>query len=186
MSMKPPSIEYALRQNWSTKEDMLQYNVPRNEFRYQHLVTGAPTTNGVVYSAISCSTNASSKTSNIYTVGSTMTLNWPGLEGFYVDEMEVGLTIAARSTAAQSTFGYSWQIKDDDATTWQNITTYKTYKGTTLTWDERTLSHNKVTVGTGYNKLPLSLRLKFYSRSTKGKMKIKSSSYVAIRPKKQS
>lgn len=185
MSMKPPSVEEALRQEWSTKEDLVRYNVPRNESRVVRLVSGAPTTNGVVYSAISCSTAATSKSSGQYTVGSTYTLTWPGLEGFYADEIEVGLTVAARSTAAQSTFGYSWQMKDDDATTWQNMTTFKTYKGTTLTWDERTVSHSKVTTGTGYSKLPLSLRLRFYSKSAKGKMKIKSSSYVAIRPKKQ-
>lgn len=186
MSFKPPSVEYGFRQEWSTKDDFVRYNHQRENQQIVRLVSGTPTTNGVVYSAISCSTAASSKTSAVYTVGSTYTLAWAGLEGFYVDELEVGLTIAARSTAAQSTFGYSWQIKDDDATTWQNVTTFKTYKGTTLTWDERTLSHSKITTGTGYNKLPLELRLRFYSKSAKGKMKIKSSSYVAIKAKKYS
>jgi len=184
MSIKPPSVEFALRQEWSTKEDIVRYNVPRNESRKMFLVPANPST-GTVFSAVSCSTNASSKSSNTYTVGSTYSLNWPGLEGFYVDELEVSLSALGRSTAAKSTFGYSWQIKDDDATTWQNMTTFKALKGTTLTWTTMTVAHTNVNTGTGYNKLPLSLRLRFYSKSAKGQMKIKGTSYVSLRPKKQ-
>jgi hypothetical protein len=183
----PPSVEAMNQENWSTKEGVLPLYAPRHQQNIVHFVTGAPTTSGVVYTTASYkgTTVGSSKSSGIFVVNdSTFNIKYPGLEGFYVDELELGLTIAARSTGAQSTFGYNWQIKNSTGSTWQNITTYKTYKATTLTWDERTLSHNNVTVATGYNRMPLVIRLRAYSKSKNGYVKVKSSSYAAIKVKK--
>lgn len=189
MSIKPPSVEYGFRQEWSTKEDFIRYQHLREAQNVVHLISGKPTSNGVVYSPYSSWTTGSSKSSNIVTVGgSTYTVAWPGLDGFYVDELEVGLTFDAIRSTGKTTVGYSWQIKNDDETNWTSMTTWGKILAvpTTNTVASRTVSHNKVTTGSGYNKLPLELRLRAYSESAGSKARIKSSSYVAIKAKKSS
>lgn len=192
MTHKPPSVEYGFRQEWSTAEDFVRYNHQRENQKVIHLVEGKPTSDGVVYSGVTSWSTGSSKSSNILTVGAsggtTYSLAWPGLEGFTVEEMEVGLTFEGKNTTGKTTIGYSWQYKNTTGTTaqWTSMTTWgKTLAcATTNTYSAKTVSHNKVSLGSGYNKLPMELRLRAYSKSAKGRGRIKSSSYVAIKAKK--
>lgn len=155
-----------------------------------HLVGGALTTAGVQYGTESTqSTGATSKSTAIKTNLSS-TLNWPGLEGKYIDEAEFGLTVAFKSTAvAATTIGYVWQIKSQGETTWTNISAVETTKGSTVAaYTERTVSGYRLyrdgSLAAGYNRLPLNIRLRFFSKgASAGKIKVKSSSYIAIKPR---
>ena len=156
-----------------------------------HLVGGALTTAGTQYTSYTTqSTGLTSNSSALKTVLSS-TINFPGLEGLYIDELEAGLTIEELSTAvAATTFGYVWQMKNSTGSSWTNITAVKTAKGSTTTTPlSQTVSgvrlHRDSSLSTGYNKLPINLRLRFFAKSAaaKAKVRVKSSSYVAIKPR---
>lgn len=185
MSGKPPSVEKGFRDSWSTVEDMPVYYAPRHEARTFRLLTGNLTTDGVQRSGFTSSSGTPSS-NQIFTV-STATITWPGLDGFYADELEAGLTCGLRSSSGTSgtTIGFRWELKNSTGSTWQAMhSTYKKVKAGTSTDVERTFS-GYASLGLGYNKLPLHIRLRAFARQ-KGKLRIKNSSYVAIKVKKSS
>lgn len=185
MSRKPPSAEAALRQEWSTAEDFIRYNAPRHQQQVIKLISGSLTTDGVQYSTWTRATSSGSSKSTMHYSGSTYPVVWAGLEGFYVDELEAGLTLELMGTQAATTLGYRWEVKDDDESTWSALSTWRTVKGGTSTAISRTLS-GYGSLATGYNKLPLETRVRFFTKGTRGKFRVKSSSYIAIKAKKQS
>ena len=193
---KPPSVEYLYRDAYiSTKEDMINFHVPRHQQYVYHLITNkALTSDGVAWSAPTtaqdtCATG-SCETSYIVTAFAT-TISWPGLEGFYIQELECGLTMGALtpSQTSQTTAAFAWEIKDDDESTWTQLSTFKELLPASNTAIEFTLSgYGKL--GAGYNKLPLGIRLRGYRKTDAGsditKFYVKNSSYVAIKVKKSS
>ena len=183
MTRKPPSVEAALRQEWSTKEDIVGYGINRFGGPVTHLIKGNLTTDGNQYStwAQVPASSYSSKTS-YYISGSTYSIDWPGLDGLYAKEIEAELGIALMSTEAATTVGFRWEIKDDDETTWTPMqSTFIKLKAGTSTAVQRTVS-GYAPLSTGYNKLPLEVRLRFYSRATASlaKFRVKNTSYVKI------
>jgi len=190
MSGKPPSQEYGYRRGMSTKEDMPDYNHPRHQQRITRLVKGNLTTNGTQWSTWVETT--STPTSNQLFATVATTVSWPGLEGFYIDELEAGLTCALMATStgeasSGSTMGYRWEAKDSAEATWTALSTWRLVGSPgTSTGTERTVS-GYAPLAAGYNKIPLLVRLRAYKKSGQmGKVRIKNSSYVAIKPKKQS
>jgi len=183
MGRKPPSAEAGLRQEWSTAEDLVKYGIDRHGGPAVHLIKGNLTTAGSQYSTwAQVPASSYSSKSSYYISGSTYTLAWPGLEGLYAKELEAGLTVSLSSTEAATTIGFRWQMKNDDETTWTGIqSTFVKLKAGTSTAVERTVS-GYTPLATGYNKLPLEVRLRFYSRATASlaKFRIKNSSYVRI------
>ncbi len=156
------------------------------------LVGGNITTAGIQYSDYSTQTTGITSKSSALKTSLSSTLNWPGLEGRYIDELEAGLTCEFLSTAvAVTTVGYFWEMKNSTGSTWQRISAVETTKGSTVatTPASRTLSGNRLyrdaSLATGYNKLPINLRLRFFAKSAtaKAKFRVKSSSYIAIKPR---
>ncbi len=149
------------------------------------------TSNGAQYTAPTTpgSTSISSKTTRCHTAVSS-TINWPGLDGSFIDEIEFGLTAAIRgATATASTMGYFWQWKNATATTvaasWKYLTPPASCEASTA-YVDRTFSGYAQT-GAGRNKLPINIRLLFWAKTvSKGAIKIKNSSYVKIKAKKTS
>ncbi len=187
MTVKPASHEHGFRREYSTLEDMPRYNHPRHQQRITKLVKDQKlTTAGVQWSTFVETTSTPTSKSSNYIATQATTISWPGLEGYNVDEMEAGLTGSFMSTKGTSgtTIAFRWEIKDDDETTWTAISTFKKIAGGTSTGVERTVS-GSVSLGAGYKKLPLLIRMRAYARTTHGKIRIKSSSYVAIKAKKQ-
>uniref|UniRef100_A0A6H1ZVW0 Uncharacterized protein n=1 Tax=viral metagenome TaxID=1070528 RepID=A0A6H1ZVW0_9ZZZZ len=184
------SAEEVLQSQFCSSEQA-QLNVMRNYPYTARLVGGALTTAGVQWGALSTLTTgpATSKSSNMITVLSS-TISWPGLDGEYIDEMEVGLTASLRSTVhstvSETTVGFVWQIKDQSETTWTNINTAVTLRSTIAA--ERTVSGYRMrgdaTLATGYNKLPINIRMRAYTKNSspyKGRARVKSSSYVIVK-----
>lgn len=196
MTHKPPSAEYGFRRDMSTADDYLQHNAPRHEQRIIKLVKDQKlTTDGVQWSTWVETTSTPTSAAADYIATQPTTLNWPGLQGFYVDEMEAGLTGAFMVTstgvttgaAVYSTMAYRWELMDNDESTYTAISTWKMVaKAGTSTAVEKTVS-GYASLGTGYNKLPLLIRLRGYAESGKmHKMHIKNSSYIAVKAKKSS
>ena len=185
MVRQPETYDIQLAEDYSTNEGALKADVAkRNQSFTKHILSGEPTTDGVRWSAVTCTTGTPcSKSSNIVTVGdSTYTISWPGLDGWYVTDLEVGLVCGIRSTKGdtRTTIGFEWEYKDDDETTWTGLTTFHTFAtSSTIAYLEITQSGYPLPA-TGYNKLPLELRLRAYSKTTKSNFKIKNSSYVKI------
>ncbi|KKN36481.1 hypothetical protein LCGC14_0773040 [marine sediment metagenome] len=167
-----------------------QWVIQRNyEYTIHPFRTTYLTSDGVQYlTAVAASTAVSSKTSNCSEAVSS-TINWPGLDGSFIDEIEFGLTAGIRAaTATVSTVGYFWQWKNstvaDVAANWKYLTAAKTEASTVSV--DRTLSGYAKT-GSGYNKLPINVRLLFWAKTaSKGSVKAKSSSYIKIKAKKTS
>lgn len=190
---KPPSHEYGFRRAMSTLEDMPDYHHPRHQRKVIRLVKGQNlTADGVQWSTWTETTSTPTSKSSNYIATTPITVSWPGLEGFNVDEMEAGLTCALMATStgeatSASTMAYRWEMKDDNESTYTAISTWKLVGSPgTSTGIERTVS-GYVSLGSGYKKLPLLIRLRAYKESGQmGKVRIKNSSYVTIMPKKQS
>lgn len=165
--------------------------ITENNGNIARLVGGNLTTLGSQYNTFTTqSTGITSNTSALKTAFSS-TINFPGLEGLYIDEFEAGLTVEFKSTAvAATTVGYLWQMKNSTGSTWTNITAVETTKGsTTTTPTARTVSGYRLyrdsSLSTGYNKLPINLRLRFFAKSaaSAAKIRVKNSSYVAVKPR---
>lgn len=189
----PPSVEYGFRQEWSSADSYQKYNAPRHQQYVYHLVDNKfLTSDGVAWSTVggnnTCDTG-SSKSSMIIT-GYASTMSWPGLQGFYIQELECGLTVGVMGGGdTASTARFRWEIKNSTGSTWQAISTYKGLASGSSTKTEYTVSgYGKL--GLGYNRLPLGIRLRGYRRSDVGSSEInfyvKNSSYVAIKAKKSS
>jgi len=185
---KPSAGDEAILRGYHSSEEaheVIMKNYPY--VRHPFVTTGYLTTDGVQYSTItSGSTGVTSKSTAVVTSQVT-TLNWPGLDGEYVDEMEAGLTIALASSgvvsSSASTLGWVWEMKDSDESTWTIISSGADVAGVDA-WTERTNS-GYVKCNSGYNKLPLHLRLKGWGKTASHlQVKIKNSSYVKIKPKK--
>lgn len=189
MARKPPSFDIAVQEEWSTKESLTPAFAPRHQQKVVRLITDELSSNGVQWSGWSeTSAAGSSKSTDVVTVGSTYTIGWAGLEGFYLDELEAGLTAQFMSTKGTSgtTVGFRWEYKDDSENSWAALSTWRTFKAGTSTAVSRTLS-GYAPLTTGYNKLPLEVRLRLYKKASadgKAKGRIKNSSYVAIKVKK--
>lgn len=177
--------------NYSTATGKMR-KVMENYPYIAHLVGGAITTAGIQYTAYTTQTTGITSLSSALKTALSSTINWPGLEGKYIDEAEFGLTLEELSTAvAATTFGYIWSMKNSTGSAWQNITAVESTKGSTvdITPLSRTVSgyrlHRDGSLATGYNKLPINLRLQFFAKSAtaKAKVRVKSSSYVAIKPR---
>lgn len=161
-----------------------QWVIQRNyEYTIHPFKTTYLTSDGSQYlTAVAVTTGITSKSTALSTAVSS-TINWPGLDGSYIDEIEFGLTAGMRAaTATVSTIGFYWQWKDDDATTWQLLSTARL--AITTGYADRTMSGYAKT-GTGYSKLPVAVRLIFWGKTaSKGSVKAKCSSYVKIKAKK--
>jgi hypothetical protein len=187
--MKPQSIDEALFKIYSTAGDVLRVK-PEDEY-VAHLIGGALTTAGIQYGTLTTQSTGITSLAGLKNCLAS-TISWPGLEGCYIDELEAGLTIEFAATAvAATTMGYIWEIKNKGETTWTAITAVETTKASTVaTYTARTVSGYRLyrdgTLDAGYNKLPLNIRCRFFAKNAaaKGKMRVKSSSYVAIKPKK--
>lgn len=166
------------------------WTIQRNEDYVVHpFRTTYLTSDGVQYIAATTvgTTSVSSKTSQCNLAVSS-TINWPGLDGSWIDEVEFGLTAGvqgATGTTATS-IGWFWQWKNSTATTveasWKYLCTARSNKSTIYV--DRTIS-GYAKVGTGYNKLPFNVRLMFFGKVVgRGGAKPKNSSYIRIRAKK--
>ena len=181
---KAVSGDDALHKSFHSSEVAIETIVKNLPYTVHPFVAGRYlTTAGIQWSTITTgSTGITSGSSAVVTHAAT-TINWPGLDGEYVDEMEAGLTMAFAASATGSTGGFVWEMKDSDGSTWTIISSAAKWQ-TTKAWKERTNS-GYVKLGTGYNKLPLHLRLKAWNKlASKIQVKIKNSSYVRIKPKK--
>ena len=183
MGRKPPSAEAGLRQEWSTAEDLVRHGIVRHDGPITHLIKGNLTAVGSQYSTWTWTDAAGNSKSSMHVSGSTYTVAWPGLEGLFAKEIEAGFTISVLSTvnkgSSGTTVGWRWEMKDDNESSWSAISTYRLFKAATSTATEKTAS-GYAPLATGYNKLPLEVRLRFYSRGNKGKFRVKNSSYIAI------
>lgn len=177
-------MDGAISRAFSTAEDALRL-IAKNEPYVAKLVGGDLTTNGAQYSAkTTVSTGATSK-STAHTTAFSSTISWPGLDGSYIDEIEFGLTANINSCA--STIGYRWEMKNATGSTWQVLSTFRELKNTT--YADETQSGIRLyrdgSLATGYNRLPINLRLRFYSETaSKGWARVKSSSYIKIKPRR--
>ena len=189
-------------QEWREVEE-LQLSTASNKLRrvmenypyVAHLVGGAITTAGIQYTTYVVQTTGITSKSSALKTAISSTISWPGLEGKNIDEAEFGLTIEQLSTGtastavAATTFGYFVQMKNSTGSTWQNISAVETTKGSTsATPRSRTLSGYRLyrdgSLATGYNKLPINIRIRFFGKSqVNTKLRVKSSSYVAIKPR---
>ncbi len=174
---------------WSSASNTMRRTMENYPY-VANLVGGAITTAGIQYSAYTTQTTGITSKSSALKVALSSTISWPGLEGKYIDEAEFGITVSALSTAvAATTFGYLVSIKNSTGSTWTNISAMETTKGSTViaTPTERTLSgvrlYRDSSLAAGYNKLPINLRIQFFAKnaSSKTKMRIKASSYVALK-----
>lgn len=171
--------------------ELAQWFIQRNyEYTIHPFKTTYLTSDGSQYlTAVAATTAISSKTSLCTSVVSS-TINWPGLDGSFIDEIEFGLTAGIRAaTATVSTMGYFWQWKNATATTvaasWKYLSAPASCEASTV-YVDRTFSGYAKT-GTGYNKLPINVRLLFWAKTaSKGSLKAKCSSYVKIKAKKTS
>lgn len=186
--MKPQTIHEALSKIYSTAGDVFRVK-PEDQY-VAHLVGGALTTAGVQYGTLT--TQSTGISSAAMKTCLATTISWPGLEGCYIDELEAGLTVEFAATAvAATTMGYIWEMKDQGETTWTAITAVETTKASSVaTYTARTVSGYRLyrsgTLAAGYNKLPINLRCRFFAKNAaaKGKMRVRNSSYVAIKPRK--
>ncbi len=174
---------------WSSASDIMRRTMENYPY-VAHLVGGAITTAGIQYTAYTTQTTGITSNSSALKTALSSTISWPGLEGKNIDEAEFGITVSMLSTAvALTTFGYLVSMKNSTGSTWQNISAMETTLGSTViaTPRERTLSGVRLyrdgSLATGYNKLPINLRIQFFAKSAtaKAKMRIKASSYVAIK-----
>lgn len=176
---------------WSSASNKMR-RVMENYPYVANLVGGDLTTAGIQYSAYTTQTTGITSGSSALKTVLSSTLSWPGLEGRNIDEAEFGITVEFKSTGATAalvtTLGYIVQMKNSTGSTWKLISAVETTKSTTgATPVSRTLSgyrlHRDSSLATGYNKLPINVRIQFFAKSQAGKSKlrVKSSSYVAIK-----
>lgn len=128
---------------------------------------------------------------NIMTVLSS-TISWPGLDGEYIDEIECSLTANYYNTTAssKSTLAQIWQFKYQGESTWTNLTTLNTNvstKSTNAVVHSGYLLHRDGTLANGYNRLPINLRLRAYTKKgskVEGRIRVKGNSYLTFKTRK--
>lgn len=161
---------------------------PSNQYtHYPFLTTYLSTaaTSDQYAAAVAASTKTSSKSSNCSEVVSS-TINWPGLDGSYIDEAEFDLIAGMRAaTATVSTIGFFWQWKNSTATAWKFLSAPASCENSTgfTLWRYR----GRAKTGAGYNKLPITVRLLFWAKTaSKGAGKVRRDSYIKFKAKKTS
>ena len=170
----------------SLTPDMIQVNYP-----YTSRIIGGDLSSATQYGDRTTLSTGNTSTGNLATILSS-TISWPGLDGEYLDEVEFSLvTNYGYSTdgATLSTVGVIWQIKNQSETTWTDIASFTgaSTASTALVTHSGYRLHRDSSLTTGYNRLPLNLRLRAYVKkgsTSDAKVRVSKDSYVTMKTRK--